>query len=497
MKRRYKVTVVILAIVALMVSFSPAQAAAGKSPIQNIIIFIGDGMQMEHEIAASRYLTGKDEFLSFHKFSYKNSVSTWDVSTYNRYAAAQGTELYDPENFNPLVGYNPAEGGAKPFPDQKNHVSDAYFMTKLGGKYPATDSASAGTALATGYKTDDGNVCWLPGDPDGGALTTIAELLRSDLNWSIGVVSTVPFSHATPACFVSHNKSRNNYNAIADEIIRVVQPDVVIGGGHRAYSPSYMSQTLYNDVKSGFIPAYHFVERQAGVDGGVAILQGADAAIVGKKKLFGLFGGAGGNFESPIPTDNGTAVINRATIENPLLRDATVAALKVLSQNEKGFFLMVEQGDIDWANHANDFPRMIGTMWDLDEAVKAALEFIDRPGDNVHRWNTLVIVTSDHGNSYMRNLKKLGKGILAKKEQGDISYGCGDHTNELVKIYATGSPGFVETFKKYEGSWYPGTRIIDNTQLYHIMTEIAGIPQESPLTAILPDNYVPAFAWGK
>ena len=83
--------------------------------------------------------------------------------------------------------------------------------------------------MSTGYKTDDGNLAWLPGDPAGGSLTTIAERLRADEGFSIGVVSTVPFSHATPAAFVSHNVSRNNYTQIACGD----HPHGAAGGGDR------------------------------------------------------------------------------------------------------------------------------------------------------------------------------------------------------------------------------------------------------------------------
>src|SRR4030042_579946 len=70
---------------------------------------------------------------------------------------------------------------------------------------PATDSASAATALATGFKTDSGNIAWLPGDPAGGELPTITEEYRAKTGAGIGIISTVPVKHETPAAFVSHN----------------------------------------------------------------------------------------------------------------------------------------------------------------------------------------------------------------------------------------------------------------------------------------------------
>ena len=124
----------------------------------------------------------------------------------------------------------------------------------------------------------------------------------------------------------------------------------------------------------------------------------------------------GGNFESLEPHDlPGTPLVTQETRENPTFTEATLAALKVLSQDPDGFFLMAEQGDIDWANHANDFQRMVGTTKDLHDGVKAVIDFVNQPGDDMDWTNTLLIVTSDHSNSYMRNQVKLGAGDLPKQ----------------------------------------------------------------------------------
>jgi alkaline phosphatase len=474
-----------------------------KNKAKHIILFIGDGMHLEHEIAASRYLSGADNDLVFHRFPYKTPVSTWDVTTYNALAS---DGLYDPGKIVPVTGYDPARGGEYPYPMNRILIDYSYFLDPLH----ATDSASAATAWATGFKTDEGNISWLPGDPviggnrkNDGSLTTVAEILRESLGYSIGIVSTVPFSHATPAAQVSHNRSRKNYYAIADEIIRIIQPEVVIGGGHPEWDPEYMASALLNDIRSGSIGAYEFAERKAGKDGTELLFSKAASAIKNNRKLFGLFGGAGGNFEHPVPADiPGFPYIKKATSENPLLRDATVAALNLLSKDDDGFFLMVEQGDIDWANHANDYKWMIGTLWDLNEAVKAAIDFVDQPADEITWDNTLLIVTSDHSNSLMRLIPetKTEKGDLPGQTakpldypcpahaycgnylypDGDVTYGTGHHTNELVMLYATGSNSNL--FKKYEGKWYPCTSIIDNTHIFYVITEAAGVPRQSPLT---------------
>jgi alkaline phosphatase len=498
------VSILFLAILCLSAWVLDAHASGKRGRAKHIILFVGDGMQLEHEVATSRYLFGKDTDLSFHKLMYRGYVATWDVTTYNRYALAAGLPSYTPTGFNPTVGYDPLKGGFKPYPAQTGPMDDAYFLTKLPlsptdtpaqFKYPATDSASAASAWATGVKTDDGNIAWKPGDPSGGALKTIAEVLREQKGFSIGVVSTVPFTHATPAAHVSHNVSRNNYAQIANEIIRSIQPEVVIGGGYPGPAGTgkfnYLGEADYNFLKSSD-PAnpYLFVEREAGVDGSVSLLEAAQDAAEQGKKLFGLFGGPGGNFESPVAYDfPGTPLVERATMENPLLKDATLAALKVLSRDPDGFFVMVEQGDIDWANHANDFQRMVGTTWDLHAAVEAAIDFINQPDDGIDWSNTLLIVTSDHANSFLRLQAELTAGDLpaqtgATYPDGEVTYGSTEHTNELVMLYAQGAFQ-VSDFKKNEGRWYPCTRIIDNTQLYHIMAEAAGAPQASALSPVV------------
>jgi alkaline phosphatase len=494
--------VVLVMWVVLCFGFSEVQAKDAK----HIILIVGDGMNIEHEIAASRYLFGKDLDLSFHRLPFQGNVATWDVSTYKYWSG--GT--YDADAVMPLYGYDPARGGKRPYPlGPELPGSEEYHTAK------ATDSASAATAWATGYKTDDGNLAWLPGDPDSGgnrnndgSLKTIAEWLRELKGYAIGVVSTVPFTHATPAAHVSHNKSRNNYSAIGTEILTVVKPEVVIGGGHPGSDctndrnlpgyDGYISCSDYSAFKEGdYASEYVFVERAAGVDGGLSLLQGAQQAVAGGKKLFGLFGmETAGNFESPKPNDlPGTPLVSLSTRENPTFSEATLAALKVLSQDPDGFFLMSEQGDIDWANHANDFQRMVGTVKDLHDGVQAVIDFVNQPGDNIDWTNTLLIVTSDHSNSYMRNQVKLTSGDLPAQvgvgscgyggaactyPDAEVTYGSTNHTNELTRVYAMGAD--IMKFWKYEGRWYPGTRIIDNTQLFHIMMEASGSQMDSPLT---------------
>lgn len=149
-----------------------------------------------------------------------------------------------------------------------------------------------------------------------------------------------------------------------------------------------------------------------------------------------------GNFDSLQPYDLPDApIVKQPTNEDPTLAEATLAALEVLNQDEDGFFVMIEQGDIDWSN-------------------------------------TLLISTSDHSNSYLRRIATLGAGDLPAQngnqyDAREVTYGSGGHTNELTRLCAKGAG--VNAFRRYENQWYRGTGIIDNTHIYHAMRDAAGI----------------------
>ncbi len=479
---------------------------------KNIILFIADGMPVESEVAASRYLYGRDWGLAWHAFPGRAYIATWNVAAYNRNARRQNRPPFSPAVFTPSLGYDARREGRRPFFLQSPTEQDAVPPLR-----PASESASTATALATGYKTDSGNIAWLPEDLPGGRLTTILEDCRREKNAAVGIVSSVPFNHATSAAFAAHNISRSHYytgykdyegEGLADEIILSVKPDVVIGGGHPAlnnpeFDPNkgFISEALMHTLRSS--PEYVFVEREEGIEGGQALREAAEEAVARRKKLFGLFGGRDGSFDTQVPENSpGTPRFRREAIENPTFKDTTLAALRLLSQDKDGFFLMAEQGDVDWANHDNDFRRMIGAMADLEEAVRGAIDFVDRPGDEVEWKNTIILVTSDHATGLLRLNPRMPLGIgglprqrLRSQEEiealsisslpqppyvspfdypdGEVGYGTSGHTNELVSLAVTApAAGF---FEKYEGWWYPGP-IIDNTQINAAVRKALRLP---------------------
>jgi alkaline phosphatase len=236
------------------------------------------------------------------------------------------------------------------------------------------------------------------------------------------------------------------------------------------------------------------------VDGGTAVLSAAETAVSQGRPLFGLFGGAGGNFGIPMPMHApGSPAVQRTDPADPLLRDATLAALRVLSQDPDGFFVMIEQGTIDWSNHGNSYNGMIGNVWDLHEAVQAAMDFVNRPGDSINWNNTLLLVTSDHSTGYLRLAREKHRPMLGKGELpssvGRITfdaqnnpvytpagaqafYGATGHTDELVMLFAKGAG--MKSLARRKGAWYPHTRILDNTQIFEAMAEATGTWGDSP-----------------
>jgi len=139
-------------------------------------------------------------------------------------------------------------------------------------------------------------------------------------------------------------------------------------------------------------------------ESGASVLRAATRnAIERGSRLFGFFGAKGGHL--PFATANGDfkpvqdvkaaeAYSDADLFENPTLAEMTQAAIQVLETNPKGFWLMVEAGDVDWANHANNIDNSIGAVLSGDRAVKSVFSWIE----SHDAWaDSLVIVTADHG----------------------------------------------------------------------------------------------------
>lgn len=228
-----------------------------------------------------------------------------------------------------------------------------------------TDSAAAGTALATGSKTYNG---YISVDTNKKPLETILEKSQKQ-GKSVGLVTTTRITHATPAVFASHISDRDAENQIAEQMISK-GVNVLLGGGRRQFLPS--SQSGKRDDNKDLIDeakklGYQYIETR----------QELNKAKSGK--ILGLFNMTHMDYE-----------INRDKYKEPSLAEMTTKAISLLSKEDKGFFLMVEGGRIDHASHANDPATTALDVIAFDDAIKVALDFAKNDKD------TLVIVTADH-----------------------------------------------------------------------------------------------------
>jgi alkaline phosphatase len=229
-----------------------------------------------------------------------------------------------------------------------------------------TDSAAAGTALATGYKTNSGVISM---DPNGTVpYKTLAELAK-EAGMKVGILSSVNLDHATPAVFYSHNKSRNNYYEINMEMAQSSYD--YFGGGMVRIDKTPEGEKSAHDVMA---------ERGFLIAGSRAEFEALPASTDRQVYAYGQ-GFAGNATDYQIDTDK----------DDISLAEFTHKGIELLQDNGKGFFMMVEGGKIDWACHANDAAAAIGDTVAFDDAVKEAIRFYDE-----HPEETLIVVTGDH-----------------------------------------------------------------------------------------------------
>ena len=245
----------------------------------------------------------------------------------------------------------------------------AGMATTYSATNSITDSAAGGTALATGSKTYNGAIGV---DTDKNGLTSVAERAKK-AGRKVGVTTSVSVDHATPASFYAHQPDRNMYYEIAQDMLKAgfdfyagsgfLKPDKTFDGKD---APSIFPQI----GEAGYTLA-------RGVDEYAAKCKDADKMLLIQK-------------EGADPASLPYAIDRK---EGDLtLKQITESAIDFLTKdNNKGFFLMVEGGKIDWACHNNDAGTVVREVLDLDEAVKVAYEFYKK-----HPKETLIVITADH-----------------------------------------------------------------------------------------------------
>jgi alkaline phosphatase len=359
--RKRRASLAAAAILALSLVFAAAATAApakaSPAKAKYVFLFIGDGMAMP-QISATEV--------------FANALASKDIKVkklgFSQFPAVGMTTTYDAGTF-------------------------------------ITDSASAGTALATGNKTMSGVVNMDPGKTT--KYTTIAEMAKAR-GMKVGIVTSVSLDHATPACFYAKAPSRSNYYDIACQIA-TSGFDYFGGGGF--LQPTGKAKDQPDVVELAKKAGYKYVNSK---DDFLALKGGAGKVLAVNQTLAD---------SSTLPYE-----IDRKA-DDLSLADYTAKGIELLD-NSKGFFMMVEGGKIDWACHANDAAAAIRDTLALDAAVAKALEFAAK-----HPKDTLIVVTGDHetggmtigfaGTQYSTFFDKIGPQKISFQK----------FTDEVVKPY--------------------------------------------------------------
>ena len=430
----------------MLAAIFAAPASAAKKPIaKNIIVLIADGRGYNHVEASDYYTYHNKAGQVYERFPFRMGMSTY--MDYDEGDACNG------------VGYDPAAAWSA-----FDYVKECY-----------TDSAAAATAMSTGVKSYYGAIGV---DMDMNPLSHLLDMAE-DMGKSTGVITSVEWTHATPAGFVAHNVSRNNYAEIGVEMVYDSAADVVMGAGHPWYDADGVMKAEPNTFKyvGGETTWDDLV---AGTAGGDADGDGVDdpwVLIQTRDEFQALMSG-------PTPKRVlGTAQVyqtlqsNRSGDEDadpfvvpltesvPTLEEMSKAALNILDDDPDGLFLMIEGGAVDWASHGNNSGRMIEEHIDFDNSVEAVVDWVQA---NSNWGETLVVVTSDHETGYLTGpgsdpswmpVIDYGQGVLPGME-----WHSGDHTNSLVPFYAKGDGGrifnqFADEFDPVHGKY------LDNTEM--------------------------------
>ena len=293
----------------------------------------------------------------------------------------------------------------------KSHASDNLI----------TDSAAAATAFACGIKTYNGAIGV---DDNKQSITTILEEAEAK-GMATGLVSTSTIVHATPASYIAHNESRQNYEEIAADFLET-DIDLFIGGGKKFFERREDERNLTTELRQKGYIVTDFIDSD---------LLNLNIDVT---KNFACYTSE----EQPLPVAQG----------RDYLPDVTRQSIEYLDKKsgDEGFFLMVEGSQIDWGGHANKADYIISEFIDFDKALKEAVDFAEKDG------NTLVVVTADHetGGFAIQTTSTMDSLVTA--------FTSDYHTASMIPVYALGPHA-----KDFKG-------IYENTEIYFKMRKAFG-----------------------
>ena len=266
------------------------------------------------------------------------------------------------------------------------------FVSTFCANSLVTDSAASGTALATGSKTDSGQLGTLP---DGSPVTSLAEMAKKK-GLGAGVVTSVGINHATPAAFYAKVKSRNDYDIINQQLID--------------HNIDFAAGATFLATKGSTVKPEDWVAKAKAA--GIEVFVGKDQykTVKGKRVIY-------------LSENLDRSQIHYEVDIQPSetsLQDFTKGAIDYLSTNfKKGFFLMIEGGLVDGTGHSTDAAACVNEVTGLSKALDIVLDFYAK-----HPNETLIVVTADHetggltmgAGAYSLSPKVLENSKLSKEE---------------------------------------------------------------------------------
>lgn len=269
------------------------------------------------------------------------------------------------------------------------------FVTTFSASNGVTDSAASGTALSTGSKSRNGRIGV---DADGKNVFSVA-LQAKEAGMAVGVATTVCINHATPSAFYAHNFDRNNYSEIAQWMLTAGYD--FYAGGDAKCSDNERKELYGKAEKQGYAIARGFEDYKSKAEK-------AEKIMLYQKDV-----------ATEIPY-----TIDRAE-DDLTLAQITEAGIDFLEEkSDKGFFMMIEGGKIDYASHNDDAATMFQEVMDFNKAIEVAYEFYKK-----HMDETLIIVTADHetggivlgySHEYRLNLKALERQKVSVERMKEI-----------------------------------------------------------------------------
>lgn len=267
-----------------------------------------------------------------------------------------------------------------------------------------TDSAAGGTALATGSKTMNGYVGVYPTDPlevfaTPASITDVAMKFGK----STGIVTSDAVTGATPSSFSAHERDRDmSVELFADQVVSDI--DLIWG--------AIDTEVVTKDACTANGKEY------------ITSLSEVQALNLGKKSI--------GQFDCDTMwqgKDNG---------DQPTLSELTDEAIRILNQDEDGFFLMVEGAHIDKRSHDKDGEGAMTAVLEFDKAISNAIDFAKEDG------NTLVVISADHET-----------GAVTPNGDGTYTWTSGSHSSANVPVLVYGCDSFMEDGATIENTEIP------------------------------------------